>query len=215
MLARAAHDRPGARGARRTHRPPAPPRHRFHPAGMTSLHRDKDAVAQVLQRPHLTCGAVPFGADNRQFQRGKFTVAQAMGQHQAGTGQGQFPVSAPVLRWSGRPSGSRSFRRGPFLARMKCARQSGPSGTRSPPRGQPHDVALSGRTVQPWVRSAMAGPRMRNLDDTLLFSPNRINVAVSRAAVQALVSGEDVWRWCLAAPVCTRRTSNPSHSQGL
>ncbi len=69
---------------------------------------------------------------------------------------------------------------------------------------------------------------MRNLDDTLLFSPNRINVAVSRAAVQALVSGEDVWRWCLAlvsgdgvwrwcsaAPVCARRTSNPSHSQGL
>ena len=39
---------------------------------------------------------------------------------------------------------------------------------------------------------------MRNLDDTLLFSPNRINVAVSCSAVQALVSGEDVWRWCLA-----------------
>lgn len=39
---------------------------------------------------------------------------------------------------------------------------------------------------------------MRNLDDTLLFSPNRINVAVSRAAVQALVSGAGVWRWCLA-----------------
>lgn len=36
----------------------------------------------------------------------------------------------------------------------------------------------------------MAGPRMRNLDDTLLFSPNRINVAVSRAQSPAVVAAD-------------------------